>query len=161
MKSVQEMAAAARKTVEVVVETLSCQFKNAVRLLSKQPKTPPLSWESIIGEEFSARPHQHVAIPKIVANELPEVNLKLAQLPFDVFEELLRRLQKNVVDEVQAIRLYEKLFDCEVLILRGHVHFYRCRTEKGEETIDYTELTGRLIGLFAEHKEIVLRRGVS
>lgn len=90
--------------------------------------------------------------------ELPEANQKLAQLSQEVFDELLRRIEKNVVDEVQAIRLYEKLFDCEVQILRGHVHFYKCKTNKDEETIDYTMLITRLLQLFAEHKDIVARR---
>jgi hypothetical protein len=65
------------------------------------------------------------------------------------------------MDEIQAIRLYEKLFDCEVQILRGHVHFYKSTSNKNEETIDYSTLISRLLQMFVEHKEIVARRATS
>jgi len=84
----------------------------------------------------------------------------LAQLPIEIFDELFSRIQKNIVDEIQALRLYEKLFDCEIQIMRGHVHFYKCTHPASEETIDYTTLISRLIQLFTEHQEITSRQRV-
>ena len=160
MKNAQEAVVFVRKTAETVIDTLNNQVKEFLRLVTKQPKKPPLSWESIIGE-FPYKKQNVSAIVKTSKRlELPEVNQQLIQLPQEAFDELLRQIQMNMLDEIQAIRLYEKLFDCEVRILRGHVHFYKCKSNKKEETIDYTALTSRLIQLFVEHRELISDRSV-
>jgi len=158
MKNVQEVAVILKETVDSVVDAFNRQVKQVVRLVTKQPKKPPLSWESIIGEDGYKKTKKHIGVQEAGLTELPEVNQQLAQLSSEVLNELLRRIQMNIIDEIQAIRLYEKLFDCEVQILRGHVHFYKCSSDKGPETIDYTTLTSRLIGLFIEHRELVALR---
>lgn len=157
MKNTQEAIALVHKTVETVVDALNRQVKQIIRLVTKQPKKPPLSWESIIGEDAYHKKHAHAVSKSANLPELPELNQLLAELPPDIFNELLRRIQMNLIDEIQAIRLYEKLFECEVQILRGHVHFYKCSTQKDFETIDYTTLTSRLTQLFLEHKAIIGR----
>lgn len=154
MKNVQEAVVFVRSNAEIAVDALNRQVKKIVRLVTKQPKKPPPSWESIIGEFSSQQTNTPTVTKTSKLPELPEVNQQLAQLPPEAFHELLRQIQLNTLDEIQAIRLYEKLFKCEVRILRGHIHFYKCTTNKNEETIDYTELTSRLIKLFIEHKEM-------
>lgn len=157
MRTLQELSVIAKKTTEKAVDAAKLQVQKIVYLLIKPPKKPPLSWESIIGEGFAHKANAYAA-KGAVPPALPKVNQRLAQLPQEVFDELFRRIQKNAVDEIQVIRLYEKLLDCEVKIVRGHVHFYQCTTNKGEETIDYTTLISRLLQLFAEHTEVIARR---
>ena len=154
MKNTQEVVVFIRKTAETVVDRVNHQVKQIVRLVTKQPKKPPLSWESIIGD-LPGKSHRSAIVKSSKRLELPEVNQQLVQLPQETFDELLGQIQMNTLDEIKAIRLYEKLFDCEIRILRGHVHFYKCKRHKKEETIDYTTLTGRLLQLFIEHKEII------
>jgi hypothetical protein len=161
MKPVQELAGYVKENAEIVLNALNRQVEQIVRLVTKPPKKPPLSWESIIGEGLSGKANAPVVVRAVVVPELPEANQQLMQLPTEIFDELLRRIQKNIMDEIQAIRLYEKLFDCEVQILRGHVHFYKSTSNKNEETIDYSTLISRLLQMFVEHKEIVARRAAS
>ena len=161
MKPVQELAGYVKENAEIVLNALNRQVEQIVRLVTKPPKKPPLSWESIIGEGLSGKANAPVVVRAVVVPELPEANQQLMQLPTEIFDELLRRIQKNIMDEIQAIRLYEKLFDCEVQILRGHVHFYKSTSNKNEETIDYSTLISRLLQMFVEHKEIVARRATS
>lgn len=158
MKNGQDIVGLAVKATEVVVDAINFQIKKIVRLLSKEPKKPPLSWESIIGSCFPEAPHKHVVAHSRVDAALPEVNQQLAQLEPEIFEELLRRIQKNAIDEIQMIRMYEKLCACEIQILRGHVHFYKSTSGQTTETIDYTTLMNRLIQQFEDHKKLVARR---
>lgn len=158
MKNAQETVVFVKKTAKTAANALNRQVKQIVRLVTKQPKKPPLSWESIIGEFPYKKTHTPAIAKTSRLPQLPEVNQQLAQLPPEAFDELLKQIQMNTLDEIQAIRLYEKLFDCEVLIQRGHVHFYNCKSKKKEETIDYTALTSRLIKIFLEHKEIISDR---
>jgi len=155
MKTVKDVSEIIKETSEVVVEAFNRQVKQVVRLVTKPPKKPPLSWESIIGDDGSKKTPKVVVANTANLPALPLVNQQLAQLSNEIFDELLNRLQKNTLDEIQTIRLYEKLFDCEIQILRGHVHFYTCIRKKTKETIDYTTLTSRLIQLFVEHRKIV------
>ena len=155
MKSVKDVSEIIKDTAEHVVEALTRQVNQLVLLVTKQPKKPPLSWESIIGEYGNKKTTKVVVAKTSNLRALPLVNQQLAQLPIEIFEELFYKLQKNTLDEIQIIRLYEKLFDCEIQILRGHVHFYTCIRKKTKETIDYTALTSRLIQLFVDHKKIL------
>ena len=155
MKSVKDVSGIIKETSEVVVEAFNRQVKQVVRLVTKPPKKPPLSWESIIGDEGNKKATKVVVADTANLPALPLVNQQLAQLSVEIFEELLHGLQRNTLDEIQAIRLYEKLFDCEIQILRGHIHFYKCIGKKIQETIDYTTLTNRLIQLFIDHTKIV------
>jgi hypothetical protein len=145
----------AKDAAEFVVKAFYLQVERLVRLVTKPPKKPPLSWDSIIGETQYKDKRSSVIANKQNLGLLPKTNWQLLELPTDIFEELLRRLQANLIDEIQAIRLYEKLFDCEVLILRGHVHFYQCTNDVKKETIDYSTLCSRLIQLFLEHHEAI------
>lgn len=146
-----------KEAAVLAVDAVKRHLKQVVRLVTKQPKKPALSWESIIGDAFPERSAKPVVARSQKVAGLAPVNQKLAQLPQVVFDELLVRIQKNYVDEIEAIRLYEKLFDCEIRILHGHIHTYRCMGNKSEETIDFATLTGRLIKLFIEHQAIVGR----
>lgn len=161
MKPVQELSGFVKQNAEVVVDAINRQVQKIVRWVTKPPKKPPLSWESIIGEGLSGKPNAHVVVRTVVVPELPQANQLLLQLSTEIFDELFRRIQKNIIDEIQAIRLYEKLFDCEVQILRGHVHFYKCTSSKDEETIDYTTLISRLLLMFEEHRALVTRRAAA
>lgn len=152
----QEPASFVRKTTKIAINALNRQIQKIVSLVIKPPKKQPLSWESIIGEGFAQKTNTYAA-RGAVSPELPKVNQRLAQLPQEVFDELFRRIQINAVDEIQAIRLYEKLLDSEVKIVRGHVHFYQCTTNKGKETIDYSTLISRVLQLFVEHTEVIAR----
>jgi|Laugresp1bdmlbsn_1035097.scaffolds.fasta_scaffold55432_1 hypothetical protein len=158
MKPVQDLSRFVDETAEIVVNSFKRQIRFFVRLVAKQPKRPALSWESIIDECFPVKPIQLQVVETVKAEELPLANYQLAQLPPEIFDELLRRIQKNIVDEIKLIRLYEKLFECEVKIQRGHVHFYQCTSNTLEETIEYTELISRLEQLFLDHKKIVSLR---
>ena len=160
MKPTQDLSEFVNKTAEVVIDAINRQVKQFVRLVTKQPKKPPLAWDQIIGDSLLQKPPADGTVNKDALSELPEANQQLAQLPQEIFDELFSRIQKNIVDEIQALRLYEKLFDCEIQILRGHVHFYKCTHPTLEETIDYTTLTSRLIQLFTEHQEITSRQRV-
>jgi hypothetical protein len=160
MKSTQDLSEFVNKTAEIVVDAINRQVKQFVRLVTKAPKKPPLAWDQIIGDSLLQKAPAHAALNQDAASELPEANQQLAQLPIEIFDELFNRIQKNIVDEIQALRLYEKLFDCEIQIMRGHVHFYKCTHPASEETIDYTTLISRLIQLFTEHQEITSRHRV-
>lgn len=160
MKPAQEISEFVNKTAEIVVDTINRQVKQFVRLVTKPAKKPPLAWDQIFDNSLLGKNLAHTAVPKDAISELPEVNQQLAQLPLEIFDELFSRIQKNIVDEIQALRLYEKLFDCEIQILRGHVHFYKCTHHTSEETIDYSTLISRLIQLFTQHKEITARQPV-
>jgi hypothetical protein len=153
MKPVQALSHFIEETAENLVHVFKRQIRYFVRLVTKQKKRHALSWENIIDECFPLKPIQLDVAGKANAEELSQANYHLAQLPQEIFDELLRRIQKNIVDEIQIIRLYEKLFNCEVKILRGHVHFYKCTSDKFEETIDYTKLISRLEQLFKDHKK--------
>jgi hypothetical protein len=153
MKPTQDLSRFVEETAEIVVSAVKRQIRYFVRLVTKQPKRPALSWESIIDECLPVKPIQLQVVETANAKELSQANYQLTQLPQEIFDELLRRIQKNIVDEIQVIRLYEKLFDCEVKILRDHVHFYKCTSDKLEETIEYTELISRLEQLFKDHKK--------
>jgi hypothetical protein len=161
MKPVQELASYVKENAEIVLNALNRQVEQIVRLVTKPPKKPPLSWESIIGDALSGKANAPVLAKAVVLPELSEANRQLMQLPMEIFDELLRRIQKNIIDEIQAIRLYEKLFDCEVQILRGHVHFYKSTSYKNEETIDYTTLISRLLQMFEDHRDLVARRAAA
>jgi hypothetical protein len=156
MQNLQDLSVIAKRTTEKAMGVVKLQAQKLVRLVIKPPKKPPLSWEIIIGQDFAPNTNVHAG-KKASVSDIPKVNQRLAQLSEDVFDELFVRIQKNVVDEIQAIRLYEKLLDSEIKIVRGHVHFYRCTTKKGEETIDYATLISRLQTIFVEHKEMVAR----
>jgi flavin reductase (DIM6/NTAB) family NADH-FMN oxidoreductase RutF len=153
MKPLQDIPDIIKETTEVVVKALNRQVKQVVRLVTKQPKKPPLSWESIIGEDGFKKTNQFVVSKTTNLPALPLVNQQLAQLPIEIFEELFEKLQKNKLDEIQLIRLHEKLFESEIQIVRGHVHFYKCTIEEVTETIDYSILIGSLLKLFVEHKK--------
>ena len=161
MKPVQELSVFVKETAIIVLDAFNRQVKQFVRLVKRQPRKPPLSWESIIGESFPEKTHKREFARPGLAPELHEVKQQLAELPQEIFNELLHRIQKNTIDEIQAIRLYEKLFDCDVQIVRGHVHFYKCTNSKKEETIDYTMLISRLIQLFTAHKDAISHRATA
>lgn len=144
-----------KEAADYLVKAFNLQVERAVRLVKKPPKKAPISWDSIIGEDAHRKTRKSGAANSQDLATLSKTNRLLLELPIEVFEELLRRIQANLIDEIQAIRMYEKLFDCEVLILRGHVHFYQCTDHEKKETIDYTTLSGRLIQLFLEHQRAI------
>ncbi len=144
-----------KEVAELMVNAFNLQVERAVRLVKKPPKKAPISWDSIIGEDAHRKTRKSGAANSQDLATLSKTNRLLLELPIEVFEELLRRIQANLIDEIQAIRMYEKLFDCEVLILRGHVHFYQCTDSAKKETIDYSTLSGRLIQLFLEHQNAI------
>jgi hypothetical protein len=161
MKNLQETFVVVKETVDIVVDAFNRHVKQLLQVVSSQPKKPPLSWESILGEDafkktkllVVAETTSPVELTKLL--ELPEANQRLAQLPPELLNELLRRIQMNILDEIKSIRLYEKLFNCEIKIIRGHVNFYKCSNEKVIETIDYATLINRLIQLLTAHKELI------
>lgn len=95
----------------------------------------------------------HVRTVAPVVPDLPELNPQLALLPPELIDELIEGIQRNSMDEIPVIRLYEKLFECEVKIMSGHVHFYQV----GLETFDFTVLKSRLLDKFTEHKQLLVR----
>jgi len=154
MKSEQDLVSAIRAASEKVVDYLSIQAERVVILVSKRPKKPALSWEQIIDECFPAKPHVSHVSSDAPSQKLPEVDQQLAMIPSEMFEELLGRIQMNSLDEIQMIRLYEKLSRSDVLIVHGHVHFYKSSSEKGVETIDYETLKARVLEKFILHKKL-------
>lgn len=144
-----------KEVAHLVVKAANIQVDRAIRLVKKPPKKPPLSWDSIIGENAHNNARKSVIHNSQNLAISTKTNWQLLELPTDVFEELLRRIQANLIDEIQVIRMYEKLFDCEVLILRGHVHYYQCTDGKKKETIDYSTLSARLVQLFLEHQQAI------
>jgi hypothetical protein len=155
MKSNQDLVSIIKAKAETVIEYFFIQTRHFVRLISKKPKRPVLSWEKIIEECFPDKPHVHVSEHALPKQNLPEVNQQLALIPLEIFAELLSKIQKNSLDEIQIIRLYEKLCRSDVLIVRGHVHFYQSTTDKGVETIDYETLKNRVLEKFIQHKQLL------
>ena len=144
-----------QNTAETVVHFFKRQAQQLARLVRNKPKKHTLNWEAIIDENLAQKRHAPAAVESEFKLKLPEINQQLALLPPGVIEELMSRIALNTIDEVQAIRLYEKLCACEVQIIRGHVHFYKSSTDAGSETIDYTMLKSRLLQKFTEHQELV------
>ena len=134
-------------------------FNLLVSLITKQPPRPPLSWESIIGDKFVKKPEGFVA-GVVNLSDIPRVNQQLMELPSDILNDLLLQIQINKIDEIKLIRLYEKLFACEIQIQPHHIHSYKCTSKEGSETIDYTNLKSRLIKIFSEHKEFILSKSL-
>jgi hypothetical protein len=157
MKKSQDLTEIVKETAETVVDYITKQAKQVAKMVGKKPKARALSWDKIMDDCFPARPHggQAKAAPNA---KLPEANQQLSLIPPEIFEELHSRIEANKMDEVLCIRLYESLHDCEVRIIRSHVHLYECTTKKGSETIDFSLLRARLLNKFAEHRQFVQRQ---
>ena len=68
---------------------------------------------------------------------------------------LIGDLQKNSIDEVILIRIYERFFDCDVQIVNGHIHTYECKFDTHTATLDYPTLKDDLLkALHVEHHPI-------
>lgn len=161
MKKQPEFADIIQTTAETVVNFFTRQAQHLARLVRKKPKKPALSWDAIIDEGLAKKRRPHAAIESDLSLKLPEINQQLALLPPGIIEELISRIESNTIDEVQAIRLYEKLCECEVQIIRGHVHFYKSSSDSGTENIDYTILKNRLLQKFVDHQQLVAAQFVS
>ena len=151
MKKSQDLAEIVKETAETVVDYITKQAKQVAKMVSKKPKARALSWDKIMDDCFPARPHggQAKAVPNA---KLPEANEQLALLSPEIFEELHSRIEANKMDEVLCIRLYESLHDCEVQIIRSHVHLYQSTSKSGSETFDFAVLRGRLLKQFSDHR---------
>lgn len=155
MKKHPEFADIIQTTAETVVGFFTRQAQQLARLVQRKPKKRTLSWDAIIDESLAKKRHAPAALESELNLQLPEINQQLALLPPGIIEELISRIELNTIDEVQAIRLYEKLYECEVQIIRGHVHFYKSNSENGSENIDYTVLKNRLLQKFVDHQQLV------
>lgn len=155
MKKQPEFADIIQTTAEAVVNFFTRQAHQLARLVRKKPKKRTLSWDAIIDEGLTQKRRTHTTLESDLNLKLPEINQQLALLPPGIIEELISRIEANTIDEVQAIRLYEKLCECEVQIIRGHVHFYKSSSDNGTENIDYTILKNRLLQKFVEHQQLV------
>jgi hypothetical protein len=153
MNKAQELTDAAKASAKALLDFLARQAQQVASLVAKKPKGPALSWDSIIDECFPGKKHVHVRTAAPAAPDLPELNPQLALLPPELIDELIDGIQRNSMDEIPVIRLYEKLFECEVKIMSGHVHFYQV----GLETFDFTVLKSRLLDKFTEHKQLLVR----
>jgi hypothetical protein len=149
MNKAQEFTEAAKASAKTVLDFLVHQSQQVARLVGKKPKGPSLSWDSIIDECFPGKQHAHVSNGASALAKRPELNRQLALLPPEIIDELMEGVRANTMDEIPMIRLYEKLYECEVKILRGHVHFYQAN----KETFDYAALKLRVLGKFSEHKQ--------
>ncbi len=68
---------------------------------------------------------------------------------------LIGDLQKNTIDEVILIRIYERFFDCTVQIVNGHIHTYECKFDTHTAILDYSTLKDDLLkALHVEHHPI-------
>jgi len=81
-----------------VVDYLSSQAERVVRLASKKPKRPALSWEQIIGECFPGKQHVSKVSSDAQSQKLPEVDQQLAMIQPEIFDELPGRIQMNSLD---------------------------------------------------------------
>jgi len=158
MKIDQDFVGIIKAKAETVIEFFFHQTQQFIRLISKKPKPPALSWEKIIEDCFPEKPQVHISGNALPMQKLPEVNEQLALIPSEIFKELLGKILTNSLDEVQVIRLYEKLYRADVLIVRGHVHFYQSSTDKGVETIDFETLKNRVLEKFIQHKQLLGNR---
>ena len=86
MKTVKDVSEIIKETSEVVVEAFNRQVKQVVRLVTKPPKKPPLSWESIIGDDGRKKTTKVVDANTVNLPALPLVNQLLAQLSNEIFE---------------------------------------------------------------------------
>lgn len=157
MKPNQDLTTTVKEAAETLADFLARQAQQLVKLVTKPPKKPALSWESILGEGYLDKPRRPAPPLAPLEVGLPHLDPQLALLPPEILDKLVERIQRNVIDEVQAMRLYEKLYECEVQILQGHVHFYEVTSEKDSETIDYTALKERLLKKFVDHKQLAAR----
>jgi hypothetical protein len=153
MNKAQELTDAAKASAKALLDFLARQAQQVASLVVKKPKSPALSWDSIIDDCFPDKKHVHVGKASPAAHDLPELNPQLALLPPALIDELIEAIQRNSMDEIPSIRLYEKLFECEVKIMNGHVHFYKV----GVETFDFTVLKSRLLNKLTEHKRLLVR----
>ena len=127
----------------------SALIKRFVRHLKKLGVTSSagdakaVSWSEFIGET----PHKPPASRPIIAPAPAEItfNPVLASLSPEDNEILIRRLDSNQFDEIKLIQLYQRLFCCEVNIVRTHVHLYEVRAAHGIETLKFTDLKNRIL----------------
>ena len=155
MKKQPEFADIIQTAAETVADFFKRQAQQLARLVHRKPKKRTLSWDAIIDENLAKKRRTTAPLEGELNLKLPEINQQLALLPPGIIEELISRIELNTIDEVQAIRLYEKLYESEVQIIRGHVHFYKSSSENGTENIDYTILKNRLLQKFVDHQQLV------
>lgn len=62
---------------------------------------------------------------------------------------LIAQLQKNALDEIVVVELYEKFFGCKVKIINGWVNSYAVQSGKKAIHLDFVKLKSRII----EHLE--------
>jgi hypothetical protein len=127
----------------------SALIKRFVRHLKKlgasnnEADIKAVSWSEFIGET----PHKPTAARSISSPAPAAIyfNPVLASLSPDDNEILIRRLDSNQLDEIRLIQLYQRLFSCEVNIVRSHVHLYEVRVEHQTETLKFTDLKSRIL----------------
>jgi hypothetical protein len=127
----------------------SALIKRFVRHLKKLGATnsagdvKAVSWSEFIGET----PHQPTAARPLSppASVAIYFNPVLASLSPEDNKILIRRLDSNQLDEIKLIQLYQRLFNCEVNIVRTHVHLYEVRAAHGIETLKFTDLKNRIL----------------
>lgn len=62
---------------------------------------------------------------------------------------LIEQLQKNALDEIVVVELYEKFFGCKVKIINGWINSYAVQSGKKAIHLDFVKLKSRII----EHLE--------
>jgi hypothetical protein len=63
--------------------------------------------------------------------------------------ELVKKIKKNVIDEMGVIAIFEELFQCEVKVQTGWMNSYITVIERNTVTLDFVGLKTKII----EHLE--------
>ena len=85
------------------------------------------------------------SVPKVHRTLAPRRYELEEDIPPDKILELIDLLEKNQLDEMLLLRIYEKIYSCEVTIIHAHIDTYQCDFGKTTELLDYATLLADLI----------------
>jgi hypothetical protein len=67
---------------------------------------------------------------------------------------LIGDLQKNRVDEIIMIRIYEEFFNCFIQIVHGHINSYECAFNTHKTTLSYPTLKDDLVKALVTERQV-------
>jgi hypothetical protein len=67
------------------------------------------------------------------------------EIPQGKVKELIGLLEQNQLDEIMLMRVYEKIFSCEITIVPAHINTYRCNYGQEDQLLDYPTIRADLL----------------
>jgi Protein of unknown function (DUF2892) len=67
------------------------------------------------------------------------------EIPKNKINELIELLEHNQLDEILLLRVYEKIYSCEITIIPAHINTYLCDFGKNTQLLDYATMHSDLL----------------